>query len=152
MICRKNFASDSIHLPSVHQNHNKLSTPCQLYKPTKCKFIFVVCSQMLMSCFPRYIPAFWNSPAPASLPRRRRRRRRTPRSWASLPPRNIYFDPAPHTPSPTPSPRSSICRRLSFEMNPSRNRNLPRRRRRPEAFLPFLKSRRPAVSWSSSSV
>merc|ERR1719266_1551693 len=48
--------------------------------------------------------------------------------------------PAPST--PTPSPRSPICRRLSFKMNLSRNSNLRRRRRRrPEALLSFLKSR-----------
>merc|ERR1712106_243504 len=53
---------------------------------------------------------------------RRRRRSTQRRSWDGLPPRNIYFDPAPPppTPSPTPSPRLSICRQLSFEMNPSR--------------------------------
>merc|ERR1712110_117225 len=98
----------------------------------------------------RYIPAFWNSLAPLS-PKMEEEKEEDAEKLGKVFLREIFISIRP-TPSPTPSPRSSICRRLSFEMNPSRNRNLPRRRRRPEAFLPFLKSRRPAVSWSSSSV
>merc|ERR1711894_672880 len=37
--------------------------------------------------------------------------------------REIFISIRPHPkPPPTSSPRSSICRRLSFKMNPSRNR------------------------------
>merc|ERR1712203_22215 len=99
----------------------------------------------------RYIPAFWNSLAPASLPKVDEEKEEDAEKLGKSSSEKYSFRSGP-PPSPMPSPRSSICRRLSFEMNPSRNRNLPRRRRRPEAFLPFLKSRRPAVSWSSSSV
>merc|ERR1711887_356732 len=55
----------------------------------------------------RYIPAFWNSLAPASLPKqgRRRRRRRTQRSWDSLlPPRDISGP----TPNPNPNAFPSV--------------------------------------------
>merc|ERR1712212_660974 len=98
----------------------------------------------------RYIPAFWNSLAPASLPKQGRRRRRTQRSWDSLlPPRNISGP----TPTPTPSPRLSICRRLSFDMNPSRKLK-PSKKEIKTRSLPSLSEERnlPAVSWFSSSV
>merc|ERR1712158_171845 len=75
----------------------------------------------------RYILAFWNSLDPASLPQQGGQRGegggRREGIWDSLPPpRNIYFKKNPAPPNPisptTPSPRSSICRRLSFEMKP----------------------------------
>merc|ERR1712212_908512 len=102
----------------------------------------------------RYIPAFWNSLAPASLPKqgRRRRRRRTQRSWDSLLPQRNISGPT-LTPIPTPSPRLSICRRLSFDMNPSRKRK-PSKKETKTGSLPSLSEERnlPAVSWFSSSV
>merc|ERR1711863_177200 len=99
----------------------------------------------------RYIPAFWNSLAPASLPKVDEEKEEDAEKLGKSSSEKYLFRSGP-TPAPMPSPRSSICWRLSFEINPSRNRNLPRRRRSHEAFLPFLKSRWPAVSWSSSSV
>merc|ERR1712203_1063610 len=75
----------------------------------------------------RYIPTFWNSLDPASLPKQGGQRGegggRREGIWDSLPPpRNIYFKKNPAPPNPisptTPSPRSSICRRLSFKIKP----------------------------------
>merc|ERR1712047_60040 len=51
---------------------------------------------------------------------------------------------APPQNAPKPSARLSTFRRLSFKMNSSRNWNLRRRKRRPEAFLHFLKSKKPS--------
>merc|ERR1712173_64310 len=94
----------------------------------------------------RYILTFRNSLDPASLLKTKRKRIRTQRSQDCLPSENIYRRKisAPPQNAPTPSARLSTFRRLSFKMNSSRNWNLRRRRRRPEAFLHFLKSKKPS--------
>merc|ERR1712045_107787 len=53
------------------------------------------------------LPSGTASPLPLC-PRWTRRRRRTPRSWESLPPRNIYFDPAPPQPQCLPLGRRPV--------------------------------------------
>merc|ERR1739838_665348 len=79
----------------------------------------------------RCIPAFWNSLAPASptqsikVEEEKEEDAEKEHGIVFPPsPRNIYFtpkkNPAPPIHEPIPSPRSSICRRLSSEMNPSR--------------------------------
>merc|ERR1712156_40884 len=73
----------------------------------------------------RYILTFRNSLDPASLLKTKRRRIRTQRSQDCLPSENIY-------------------RRQKDPPHPKTPRNLPRRRRRPEAFLHFLKSKKPS--------
>ena len=107
--------------------------------------------QKLISCFPRYIPIFWNSLDPASLPQQGGQRGegggRREGIWDSLLLREIFISkkirPHPTRSPTTPSPRSSICRRLSFKIKPFKKTETfeRRRRRKPEAFFPFLKSR-----------
>merc|ERR1711899_482132 len=73
----------------------------------------------------RYILTFRNSLDPASLLKTKRKRIRTQRSQDCLPSENIY-------------------RRQKDPPHPKTPRHLRRRRRRPEAFLHFLKSKKPS--------
>merc|ERR1712051_201678 len=90
----------------------------------------------------RYILAFWNSLDPASLPQQGGQRGegggRREGIWDSLPPpRNIYFHPQKKSGPTQPNPQQRLpLGRRSVADCLSRSR-----RRRPEAFLPFLKSR-----------
>jgi len=101
----------------------------------------------------RYILAFWNSLDPASLPQQGGQRGegggRREGIWDSLPPpRNIYFTPKKNPAPPNPIPNNAFPSVVDLsptvfqDQTLQENWNLPRRRRRrPEAFLPFLKSR-----------
>ena len=51
---------------------------------------------MLISCFPRYIPAFWNSLAPASLPKMEEEKEQDAEKLGKVFLREIFISIRPH--------------------------------------------------------